>query len=220
MSAETETKNVHDRGRGRSADDSAVSVGPLIITRLPTGHKTARSFGELMSSKPRKKNTRGRSEDGSPNPVDVHVGGRIRLRRTLLGLSQEKLGEQIGLTFQQVQKYERGANRVGASRLYDLARILEVPVGYFFDDLADELKNATPIERQELDGSSDDDDPMHRRETLEMVRAYYRVPRERRKKLFELIKAMAVEDESAKRGHTATWGKTAQGMSQAPDLTK
>lgn len=64
----------------------------------------------------------------SPSPVDVYVGSRIRLRRTLLGMSQERLGTALGLTFQQVQKYERGANRVGASRLYDLARVLDVPM--------------------------------------------------------------------------------------------
>src|ERR671924_1655073 len=79
---------------------------------------------------------RGRSPSGKPNPIDVHVGSRIRLRRTLLGMSQQKLGEAIGLTFQQVQKYERGANRVGSSRLYDLSRVLDVPVSYFFEDMA------------------------------------------------------------------------------------
>ena len=70
-----------------------------------------------------------------PNPVDVHVGGRVRLRRMLLGMSQEKLGEHLGLTFQQVQKYEKGANRIGASRLFELARILGVNVQFFFEDL-------------------------------------------------------------------------------------
>jgi transcriptional regulator with XRE-family HTH domain len=70
-----------------------------------------------------------------PNPVDVHVGGRVRLRRMLLGMSQEKLGEHLGLTFQQVQKYEKGANRIGASRLFELARILGVGVEFFFEDL-------------------------------------------------------------------------------------
>ena len=70
-----------------------------------------------------------------PNPIDVHVGGRVKMRRMLVGLSQEKLGEQLGLTFQQVQKYEKGANRIGASRLWDLARILEVRVHFFFDGL-------------------------------------------------------------------------------------
>ena len=70
------------------------------------------------------------------NPVDIHVGGRVRLRRMLLGMSQEKLGESLGLTFQQIQKYEKGANRIGASRLFELARILGVNVQYFFEELA------------------------------------------------------------------------------------
>lgn len=68
-------------------------------------------------------------------PVDALVGARIRLRRTLLGMSQEKLGAALGLTFQQVQKYERGANKVGASRLYEMSKVLDVPIGFFFDDL-------------------------------------------------------------------------------------
>lgn len=70
----------------------------------------------------------------APNPIDVHVGGRVRLRRTMLSLSQEKLGEAIGVTFQQVQKYEKGSNRIGASRLEAIARFLDVPVSYFFKD--------------------------------------------------------------------------------------
>jgi transcriptional regulator with XRE-family HTH domain len=73
----------------------------------------------------------------NPNPVDVHVGHRVRMRRVLAGLSQEKLGDQLGLTFQQVQKYEKGSNRVSASRLYQIAHILSVPVSFFFDDLPD-----------------------------------------------------------------------------------
>ena len=81
---------------------------------------------------------------GKPNPIDVHVGSRVRLRRTLLGMSQEKLGEAIGLTFQQVQKYERGANRVGASRLFELSRVLDVQVAYFFEEMgADTAAKAT-----------------------------------------------------------------------------
>lgn len=74
----------------------------------------------------------------SPNPVDVHVGARVRLRRKILKMSQEKLGEQLGVTFQQVQKYERGANRVGASRLWKLSEVLDVPVGFFYDGLSTE----------------------------------------------------------------------------------
>ena len=77
----------------------------------------------------------GRRKGDKPNPIDIHVGSRVRLRRNMLGLSQEKLGDAIGLTFQQVQKYERGANRIGASRLHDLSRVLDVPVSFFFDDM-------------------------------------------------------------------------------------
>ena len=74
------------------------------------------------------------------NPVDVHVGARIRLRRQVLKMSQERLGDQLGVTFQQVQKYERGTNRVGASRLWRLSQVLEVPVSYFFDGLTNEIE--------------------------------------------------------------------------------
>ena len=77
----------------------------------------------------------GRPKIDTPSPVDIHVGGRVRLRRTLLGMSQEKLGNAIGLTFQQIQKYERGANRIGASRLYDMSRVLDVSVQFFFDEM-------------------------------------------------------------------------------------
>lgn len=137
----------------------------------------------------------GRPKNGKPNPVDIHVGSRVRLRRTLLGMSQEKLGEAIGLTFQQVQKYERGANRIGASRLFDLSKVLDVPVSFFFDDMPHETATA-PV----LLGEDDDDDrvveyepdPMAKRETLELVRAYYRITDSSvRKRLFELTKAVA-----------------------------
>src|SRR6478752_7964676 len=76
----------------------------------------------------------GRPRMETPNPIDIRVGARLRWRRNMLGLSQEKLGEAIGLTFQQVQKYERGANRIGASRLHQLSRVLDVPISFFFDD--------------------------------------------------------------------------------------
>ena len=91
-----------------------------------------------------------RMPPGIPNPVDIHVGSRVRLRRTLLGLSQEKLGEAVGLTFQQIQKYERGANRIGASRLFEFSRILDVPVSFFFDDMAERAKVG---EGQEIGGA-------------------------------------------------------------------
>ncbi len=82
--------------------------------------------------------------DSRPSPIDIHVGSRVRLRRTLLGMSQERLGDALGLTFQQVQKYERGVNRVGASRLFDISRVLDVPISYFFDDMPEGM-NETPV---------------------------------------------------------------------------
>ncbi|MGF1641214.1 MAG: helix-turn-helix domain-containing protein [Rhodospirillales bacterium] len=137
---------------------------------------------------------------GTPNPVDIHVGSRVRLRRTLLGLSQEKLGEAVGLTFQQIQKYERGANRIGASRLFEFSRILDVPVSFFFDDMPDRLKS------HEIHlgwGLADqpppalEPDPLTRRETLELVRAYYRIADPQvRKRLFELAKSLGSVEEA------------------------
>ncbi|MBI4968898.1 MAG: helix-turn-helix transcriptional regulator [Rhodospirillales bacterium] len=141
-----------------------------------------------------RKSSRGRTASGKPNPIDVHVGNRVRLRRTLLGMSQEKLGEAIGLTFQQVQKYERGANRIGSSRLYDLSNVLDVPVSYFFDDMADEVTRQSP---RQIIGLSEDPpevfehDPLTKRETLELVRAYYKIADPHvRKRIFELAKAL------------------------------
>lgn len=137
---------------------------------------------------------------GKPNPVDVHVGARVRLRRTLLGLSQEKLGEAIGLTFQQVQKYERGANRIGSSRLYDLSRVLDVPVSFFFEDMPAAVAAGTPAQRRGMaeEKTAYEPDPMAKRETLELVRAYYRIKDPRvRKRLFEMTKALGNAAESA-----------------------
>jgi len=128
-----------------------------------------------------------------PDPIDLHVGARVRQRRTLLGLSQEKLGDRLNLTFQQVQKYERGANRIGASRLYELSRVLDVPVSYFFDDAPE--TGAGPMEglAEALPSADFDPDPMAKLETLELVRAYYKIDDEpTRRKLFELAKSIAV----------------------------
>jgi len=140
----------------------------------------------------------GGGRGGGPNPVDVHVGGRVRLRRTLLGMSQEKLGEAIGLTFQQIQKYERGTNRIGCSRLYDLSRVLDVPIEYFFEELPPEAAASSPAHRfggwseNEQEAFEHERDPMAKRETLELVRAYYRIKDPGlRKRLFEMTKALA-----------------------------
>jgi transcriptional regulator with XRE-family HTH domain len=125
-----------------------------------------------------------------PNPIDIHVGARLRLRRTLLGLSQEKLGEAVGITFQQLQKYERGSNRISASRLYNLSQVLGVPVSYFFDDMPSPDSAATES-LTALPSETDEFESMARRETLELVRAYYRIEDPGvRKRTFDLLKAL------------------------------
>lgn len=131
----------------------------------------------------------GRNPLGKPNPIDVYVGSRIRERRIALGMSQARLGEALGLTFQQVQKYERGTNRVGSSRMFVLARALDVPIAYFFAGMGSE-RSARPAPLSEFNGA-DDQDPMAKRETLELVRAYYKIMDPRvRKRLFEMTKAI------------------------------
>ncbi len=125
-----------------------------------------------------------------PEPVDVHVGSRVRLRRTLLGFSQDKLGKALGLTFQQVQKYERGANRIGSSRLYQISQILDVPVSFFFDDMPSEVTGKA-AGMSESGKQSFEVGQLSRRETLELVRAYYKIKDPLvRKKLFEMVKAL------------------------------
>jgi len=144
------------------------------------------------AAKPRRQRRRV-AVDG-PRPVDVHVGGRLRLRRTLLGISQEKLGEAVDLTFQQIQKYERGANRIGASRLFEFSRILDVSISYFFEDMAKEVAGSYKAGMKGLSDQVQEDmesDPMVRRETLELVRAYYRIKDVRvRKRIYDLVKAV------------------------------
>ncbi len=110
-------------------------------------------------------------------------------------MSQEKLGEAVGLTFQQIQKYERGANRIGASRLYELSRILDVPVSFFFDDMPDDLRSGDAVTVLDVEDQPQvpfEPDPLAKRETLELVRAYYRIAEPSvRKRLFELTKSLA-----------------------------
>lgn len=154
-----------------------------------------------MTAENFKRSSRGRTPSGQPNPIDVHVGNRIRLRRTLLGLSQEKMASLLGLTFQQVQKYERGMNRVGASRLWDIGKVLDVPIGFFYEDMDSEvasqsprmfsLPDSTPLCFAE-EQDNFDVDPMNRQETIELVRAYYKIPnRKAAKHLYDLIIAMS-----------------------------
>lgn len=127
-----------------------------------------------------------------PNPIDVHVGGRIRLRRNMLGMSQEKLGEQLGITFQQIQKYEKGTNRVGASRLQAISSILEAPVAYFFED----APGGAPAE-----GFAEDNqtayvvDFLSSSEGLQLNRAFARItdPKVRRK-IIDLVRTLSDEE--------------------------
>jgi transcriptional regulator with XRE-family HTH domain len=115
--------------------------------------------------------------------MDVHVGSRIRLRRTLLGMNQEQLGLALGCSFQQIQKYERGTNRVVASRLHDIANVLDVPISFFFDDAPAETGAKARAESENL---------MTRREARQIIRAYYAIPnRQIRRNLFELIAQVA-----------------------------
>lgn len=138
-------------------------------------------------------------KDPRPSPIDGHVGSRIRLRRTLMGMSQERLGEALGLTFQQVQKYERGVNRVGASRLFDLSRVLDVSISFFFDDMPEPIAGIHGNHHTtraaggfaEAQDSFGADDTMSRRETQELARAYFRITDPSiRKRVFDLIKSM------------------------------
>ena len=122
--------------------------------------------------------------------MDVYVGGRVRQRRTMLGMSQEKLGEALGLTFQQVQKYERGANRIGASRLYQISEVLDVPINFFFEGISPSLtkkRGKTALAEAQAEY---DHDPMAKRET-ELVRSYYKIkdPKVRRR-ISDLIKQL------------------------------
>ena len=151
--------------------------------------------GKNMSAETSRRASRGRTPSGQPNPIDIHVGNRIRQRRTLLGLSQEKLAELLGLTFQQVQKYEKGMNRVGASRLWDISKVLKTPIGFFYEDMDKDVANQSPRTfSSQKDKSFQEEqaefmsDPMLRQETLELVKAYYKIPnRKAAKYLFDLI---------------------------------
>ncbi|VVT30519.1 helix-turn-helix domain-containing protein [Rhizobium sp. EC-SD404] len=125
-----------------------------------------------------------------PNPIDIHVGSRIRLRRTMMGMSQEKLGESLGITFQQIQKYEKGTNRVGASRLQNISSILSVPVSFFFEDAPGDT--STPGGFSEAASPNYVVDFLSSSEGLQLNRAFVRIedPKVRRK-LIELAKALA-----------------------------
>ena len=132
--------------------------------------------------------------DVGPNPIDEHVGLRIRLRRKELGISQERLADAIGLTFQQVQKYERAANRVSASKLYEMARVLKTSVGYFFEGLPD----VAPEDAAPPDLRSAIQAFLMTPEGLELSTVFPRLRRARvRRRILDLVRAMTEEDEEA-----------------------
>ena len=112
--------------------------------------------------------------------VDVHVGTRIRHLRWLIGMTQQQLADQVGIKFQQIQKYETGANRVSASRLWDIARALDVPISFFFEGLADGRADAGV-----------DDDILANKEALQLIRAYYAMPEAQRRQIFELARVLS-----------------------------
>jgi len=117
------------------------------------------------------------------HPVDVHVGKRIRQRRWLTGMTQQQLAEHVGIKFQQIQKYETGANRVSASRLWDIADALEVPVSFFFEGIEAE-EAAEPSGKVPADLMGD-------KEALDLVRSYYSIPENQRRRLFELARVLS-----------------------------
>lgn len=131
-----------------------------------------------------------------PNPIDIHVGSRIRLRRTMLGMSQEKLGESLGITFQQIQKYEKGTNRVGASRLQNISGILNVPVSFFFED-APGAEPTSASGSAEASSSNYVVDFLSSSEGLQLNRAFVKIndPKVRRR-IVDLVKALAAEGDT------------------------
>ncbi|MEQ8823567.1 MAG: helix-turn-helix transcriptional regulator [Filomicrobium sp.] len=136
-----------------------------------------------------------------PNPMDIHVGSRVRLRRMLLGMSQEKLGDQLGLTFQQVQKYEKGINRIGASRLYDLSKTLGVPIAYFYEEAPIPALGMAEDQEEYGDKKPSDDgvyEFLSTREGLELNKAFVKIsdPRVRRT-IVDLVRNLAGEKEDS-----------------------
>ena len=155
-----------------------------------------------MSTLPRSVEALDSDEKGSrrANPIDIHVGSRVRFRRMLLGMSQEKLGEKLGLTFQQVQKYEKGINRIGASRLYDLAQVLGVPVQFFYEEAPIGESRADAGDGQAAADGQDEHSIvafLRSRDGLELNRAFVRIPDlKARRAIVDLVRSLANETAS------------------------
>ena len=129
------------------------------------------------------------------DPIDVHVGSRVRMRRTLMGMTQHQLGDAVGLTFQQIQKYERGSNRIGSSRLFQLSQLLDADITYFFGDMPEEITGFGRKGMSQEGVPYEADKTILKRETLELVRAYYKMKGPNlRKKLRDMMDAVGEGD--------------------------
>ncbi|MDF1872415.1 helix-turn-helix transcriptional regulator [Vannielia sp.] len=124
------------------------------------------------------------------HPVDIHVGKRVRHRRWMVGMTQQQLAEKVGIKFQQIQKYETGMNRVSASRLWDIANALEVPISFFFEGVREKMPEVARAEAAE-EGAGVPGDILGDREALELVRSYYAIPESQRKRLFDLARVLS-----------------------------
>jgi transcriptional regulator with XRE-family HTH domain len=138
---------------------------------------------------PQRKSVKGTATQKSPNPVDRHVGSRVRMRRMLIGMSQEKLGAALGITFQQIQKYEKGTNRIGASRLHQIARVLGVPIEFFYEG-APQIEGATGM--AESPSPAYVADFLSTAEGLDLMKAFMGIKERRiRRRLVDLVRVLA-----------------------------
>jgi len=134
------------------------------------------------------------AEKKKPNPIDVHVGSRVKLRRTMQGMSQEKLGDALGITFQQIQKYEKGTNRIGASRMQQISAALKVPVSFFFEDAPTGVGAAATAGLAEASSTSYVVDFLSSTEGIQLNRAFVRITNPAiRRKVVEMVKTLADE---------------------------
>ncbi len=135
----------------------------------------------MQTSAISRKTQRGRQPNGAPNQIDIHVGKRLCLRRQILKMSQSDLAVKLGITFQQVQKYEKGINRISSSRLWDFSQVLNVPVGYFFAEIDSNLASQSPrfLQNGQTDAPiAQEDDVMQKETALQLVKYFYKIPSE------------------------------------------
>lgn len=152
---------------------------------------------DQTSNKPEQGNLVGKRGSGKPHPMDTHAGYRLQRRRVEVGLTQGKLGAMVGLTFQQIQKYEHGANRISVSKLWMLSQALDVSVNYFFEDMPDELKNSPDGQTVDVEKQLSEQDKIHRRHHLQLSRLFSRLEKPSHRKCVLHIAETLVETEHA-----------------------